>query len=279
MINLSDTQPVLIIGANGKTGSRVAASLTAKGLPVRRGSRSADIPFDWENPETWAPALEGVSSAYVTYFPDLAFPGAVESLKALTEVAKEAGLNKSVLLSGRGEHHASLGEEVVKASGIPFTVVRAAWFAQNFSEGYLRDPILGGVLPMPGGDIVEPIIDIDDIADVVVAALTEDDHKGELYEVTGPQLMSFADMADALSHAIGRPIRHIPISFEDFHAEIAKSGDTFIADVFTAIARETLDGRNAHLTDGVQRALGRAPRDFSEFARIAAQAGTWPVAA
>lgn len=272
-------QPVLVIGATGKTGSRVASRLEAKGLPVRRGARSSATPFDWESPETWAAALTGARAAYVTYFPDLAFPGAVEKLESLCETAKDVGIEHLVLLSGRGEQHARLGEVVVRESGVDFTIVRSAWFAQNYSEGYLRDPILGGVLPMPGGDIAEPIIDIDDIADVVVAALTEDGHKGELYEVTGPRLMTFADMADALSQAIGRPIRHIPISFEEFHAEIAKSGDTFVADVFTAIARETLDGRNAHTTNGVQRALGRPPRDFADFAKSAAREGTWPVAA
>jgi len=273
------TRPILVIGATGKTGSRVAARLEAKGHPLRRGSRSSATPFDWEAPETWGPALQGVRAAYVTYFPDLAFPGAVEKLESLVETAKDCGVEHLVLLSGRGEHHARMGEDVVRNSGVAFTIVRAAWFAQNYSEGYLRDPILAGVLPMPGGDTPEPIIDIDDIADVAVAALTEEGHKGELYEVTGPRLMTFADMAAELSGAIGRPIRHIPISFEDFHANIAEAGGDFVADVFTAIARETLDGRNAHLTDGVQRALGRPPRDFSEFARAAAQTGTWPVAA
>jgi uncharacterized protein YbjT (DUF2867 family) len=184
-----------------------------------------------------------------------------------------------VLLSGRGEHHARLGEQVVRNSGVDFTIVRAAWFAQNFSEGYLRDPILAGVLPMPGGDIAEPILDIDDIADVAVAALTKEGHRGQLYEVTGPRLMTFADMARELSDATGRPIRHIPISFEDFHANIAQSGGTFVADVFTAIARETLDGRNAHTTDGVMQALGRPPRDFASFAEDAALAGAWANAA
>ena len=184
-----------------------------------------------------------------------------------------------VLLSGRGEHHARLGEEVVRTSGIDFTIVRAAWFAQNFSEGDLRDPVLAGVLPMPGGDIAEPIIDIDDIADVAVAALTEEGHRGELYEVTGPRLMTFADMAAELSQATGREIRHIPISFEEFHANIAQAGGTFVADVFTAIARETLDGRNAATTDGVKRALGRAPRDFADFAQTAARSGAWTSAA
>lgn len=273
------SQPILVIGATGKTGSRVANKLEALGQNVRRGSRNSATAFDWENPSTWAPALEGVRAAYVTYFPDLAFPGAVEKLEALTVMAKDAGLQKLVLLSGRGEHHARLGEQVVEASGVPYTIVRSAWFAQNFSEGYLRDPIMAGMLPMPGGDIAEPIIDIDDIADVAVAALTEDGHDGLLYEVTGPELMSFADMADVLTRAAGRTIQHLPITFEDFHTNVAESGGEFVADVFTGIARETLDGRNAHTADGVQRALGRAPRRFADFAAKAARSGVWTQAA
>ena len=145
--------PILVIGATGKTGSRVAARLEAAGHAVRRGARRSATPFDWEAPATWAPALSGARAAYVTYFPDLAFPGAVEKLDSLVETARDVGVGHLVLLSGRGEHHARLGEEVVRASGVDFTLVRAAWFAQNFSEGYLRDPILAGVLPMPGGDI------------------------------------------------------------------------------------------------------------------------------
>lgn len=272
-------RPILVIGATGKTGHRVASRLESRGLPVRRGSRSSATPFDWEATETWAPALSGARAAYVTYFPDLAFPGAVEKLESLCETARDVDVEHLVLLSGRGEHHARLGEEVVRNSGVDFTIVRAAWFAQNFSEGYLRDPVLAGVLPMPGGDIAEPIIDIDDIADTAVAALTEEGHKGALYEVTGPRLMSFADMAAELSRATGRKIRHVPISFDAFHANIAQAGGTFVADVFTAIAYETLDGRNAHTTDGVMRALGRAPRDFADFARDAARAGAWTSAA
>ena len=271
--------PILVIGATGKTGARVAAKLEDKGLPVRRGSRSSETPFDWEAPETWAPAVEGIKSAYVTYFPDLAFPGAVETLAAFCKVAKEAGVEHVVLLSGRGEHHARLGEEVVRRSSMEFTIVRSAWFAQNFSEGYLRAPILAGVLPMPGGSIAEPIIDIDDIAEVVVAALTDPKHRGELYEVTGPRLMTFADMAAVLSQVTGRPIQHLPITFEEFHGNVAASGGEFVADVFTAIARETLDGRNAHTADGVERALGRKPRDFATFASAAASWGVWSAAA
>ncbi|MEM8580317.1 MAG: NmrA family NAD(P)-binding protein [Pseudomonadota bacterium] len=271
--------PILVIGATGKTGSRVAARLEAKGHAVRHGTRHAPVPFDWDDPKTWAPAVQGTERAYVTYFPDLAFPGAVEKVAAFCSVAKNEGLKHIVLLSGRGEHHARLGEEAVRASGIDFTLVRASWFAQNYSEGYLRDPILAGILPMPGGMIKEPIIDIDDIADVVVAALTENNHQGRLYEVTGPRLMSFAEMAETLSAAIGRPIQHIPITFEDFHANVADAGGDFVADVFTAIARETLDGRNAQVCDGVVQALGRPARDFADYAATAAASGAWSTAA
>ena len=272
-------QPILVIGATGKTGSRVASKLEAKGIAVRRGARRSKTPFDWEDQSTWAPVLSGVSKAYITYFPDLAFPGAVEKLDAFTKVATETGLRHIVLLSGRGEHFASMGEDIVRNSGLPFTIVRAAWFAQNFSEGYLRDPILGGVLPMPGGDMPEPIIDIDDIADVVVAALTEEGHLGERYEVTGPRLMTFAEMAEVLSKTLGHHIQHVPITFEDFHANVAASGGDFVAEVFTQIARETLDGRNAYISDGVERALGRKPRDFAQFAQTAMAAGAWSDAA
>ncbi|WP_243612424.1 NAD(P)H-binding protein [Shimia aestuarii] len=273
------TKTTLVLGATGKTGSRVARRLEALGLPVRRGSRRAARPFDWSAPETWPAALEGVSSVYISYFPDIAVPGAVEAVSALVDLARASGVEKLVLLTGRGEHHAQRAEEVVRGSGLRFTIVRAAWFAQNFSEGALHAPVMAGVVPMPGGEVQEPIVDVDDIADVAVAALTEPGHDGALYEVTGPRLMTFAEMAEALSKASGRSVAHAPISFEDFHAALLEAQGEMIADVLTGIARETLDGRNAYVTDGVQRALGRAPRDFLTFAETAAQSGAWADAA
>ncbi|WP_209509712.1 NmrA family NAD(P)-binding protein [Ruegeria sp. HKCCE4150] len=272
-------QPILVLGATGKTGSRIARRLEEKGQAVRRASRNSETPFDWDQPQTWPPILEGVSSAYISYFPDIAFPGAVEQVEAFTALAREKGLRRFVLLTGRGEFHAERAEAVVRNSGVPFTIVRAAWFAQNFSEGALLGPVMASVLPMPAGDVREPIIDVDDIADVAVAALTEEGHDGELYEVTGPRLMTFADMAAELSRAMGRTVQYLPISFEDFHAEIAHANGEMIADVITDIARETLDGRNANLADGVQRALGRTPRDFADFANKAAMSGAWTRAA
>ncbi|MEM9223223.1 MAG: NAD(P)H-binding protein [Pseudomonadota bacterium] len=273
------TQPILVIGATGKTGSRIAKRLEQKGFSVRHGSRSAAIPFDWEKPETWKAALQGVSAAYVSYFPDIAFPGAVDKVEAFAALARQLGLKRLVLLTGRGEHHAERAEKTIAASGVPFTIIRSAWFAQNFTEGALSAPVMAGILPMPGGDVVEPIIDVNDIADVAVAALTEDGHDGKLYEVTGPRLMSFTEMAAEISAVTGQPLQHVAISFEEFYAALARDNGEMIAGIVTEIARETLDGRNAHLADGVQRALGRAPRDFFDFASDAARSGAWAAAA
>ena len=270
------TQPILIIGANGKTGRRIAKTLSERGYCVRPGTRSAPIPFDWENQATWAPALEGVSAAYVSYFPDLAFPGAAEKIEALSALAKEMGLGRLVLLSGRGETQAMRCENIVRASGIDFTLLRCAWFAQNFSEGYLRDPVLDGVIALPAGDVSEPIVDVDDIADVAVAALTETDrHSGELYEITGPRLLHFSQAAAELAAARHQSVRYVPITLAQFHAAMTEIGGTFIADVFTHVCEEALDGRNEWLGDGVQRALGRHPRDFADFCQRAAATGSW----
>ena len=159
-----------------------------------------------------------------------------------------------------------------------WTVIRASWFAQNFDEGAFYESVLRGEVALPAGDVLEPFLDVDDIADIAVAALTDDRHHGQVYEVTGPRLMTFAEMAEVFSRTLGRHIQHIPITFEDFHANVAVSGGDFVAEVFTQIARETLDGRNAHTADGVERALGRKPRDFAEFAQTAMAANAWPKA-
>jgi len=273
------TSPILVIGATGKTGRRIVHGLAEKNVPVRSGSRTAPIPFDWENKDTWEPALRGVAAVYISYFPDLAVPGAAEKIAALTEVAKWVGVEKLVLLSGRGEAHAEQCEQIVRTCGLDYTLLRCAWFAQNFNEGYLHAPVLDGMIALPAGNVREPIVDVDDIAEVAVAALTEEGHSRQLYEVTGPRLLGFEDMAAELSAVTGIDVRYMPISLDEFHAALVEIGGDAIADVFTGIARETLDGRNERLGDGVQRALGRAPRDFSVFCRRAAAAGAWKRAA
>ena len=184
--------PILIIGGAGKTGARVNALLRASGVPTRPVSRSTPVPFDWTRPETWPAALAGVSMAYVTYQPDLAVEGATEAIAEVSRLARENGLERVVLLSGRGEPGAQRAEAALQQSGVPWTIVRASWFDQNFSEGYLLDGVLAGEIALPAGAVPEPFIDADDIAEVVVAALTDRRHAGKLYEVTGPRALTFA---------------------------------------------------------------------------------------
>ena len=247
-----------------------------RGLPVRTGSRSGAPPFDWEAPGSWAPALDGVGAVYITYYPDLAVPGATEAIQAFCAQAMKTGVRRLVLLSGRGEEEAQRAEQALIASGADWTIVRASWFAQNFSESFFLEPLLAGELALPAGAIGEPFIDAEDIADVAAAALMDDRHIGQLYEVTGPRLLTFAEAIAEIAKASGRSIRYRQISAEDYAAMMEQQGvpadvASFLLYLFTTV----LDGRNAYVTDGVERSLGRKPRDFEIYARETAATGIW----
>lgn len=266
----------LVLGATGKTGRRVAERLEAAGVNVRRGSRAAVPSFDWQDPASWPAALEGVTSVYVSFFPDIAVPGAPEAIAAFVEQAEQAGVHRLVLLSGRGEAEAQRAEEIVAGSAMEWTVVRASWFAQNFSEGAFLESVLAGEVALPVGDVPEPFVDVDDIADVAVAALTEDGHHGQVYEVTGPRLLTFAEAVAEIAEASGHEITFVPIPLDAFTGYLAEAGEPQeVIDILAYLFTEVLDGRNAHVTDGVFRALGRQPRDFADYAATAAENGAW----
>ncbi len=267
--------PILVIGSTGKIGRRVVQRLSEGGHAVRNGSRQSDPPFDWEDRATWAPALQSVGSAYVSYYPDLAAPGAVDAVGSFAELAVENDVSRLVLLAGRGEAEAELAEEAVRESGAELTIVRATWFSQNFSEGSFLDSVLSGEVVLPAGDIAEPFVDADDIADVAVAALTDDRHIGELYELTGPRLLTFAEAVAEIAKATAREIRYVPVAVDEFAAAMATQVPGEVIELLTYLFSEVLDGRNAHTTDGVQRAVGREPRDFADYAREAAASGVW----
>jgi uncharacterized protein YbjT (DUF2867 family) len=270
------TKPTLVLGGTGKTGRRVAERLAARGLPVRIGSRSGVPPFDWDDRTTWAPALEGVGSAYISYYPDVAVPGAAQTVGSFAELAVANGVPRLVLLSGRGEPEAERAEQAVRDSGAQLTIVRSTWFAQNFSEGAFLDLVLAGEVTLPAGDTPEPFVDIDDIADVAVAALTEDGHAGELYELTGPRLLTFEEAVGEIARAANRELRYVPVSMEEFESILAEADvPADLVWLLKYLFTEVLDGRNAHVMDGVQRAVGREPRDFADFARDTAASGVW----
>lgn len=271
-----NSEKVLVIGSTGKTGRRVVERLENKGIAVRSGSRSSEILFDWENPETWKPALDGIESVYITFYPDLAVPGADEAIQALVDLARSQGVKRLVLLSGRGEEGAQACENIIKRSGLEWTIVRASWFLQNFSEGMLLSAIQGGTLALPVNGIREAFIDVDDIADVVTAALTDDRHIGNLYEVTGPRLMSFTEVAEEFSSMTGKELKFLPITPEQMTEHLEKEGLPIeSAEFITELMMTTMDGRNEYLSDGVFQALGRPPKDFRDYVQDTLKTGVW----
>lgn len=272
----SDPGTTLVLGGTGKTGRRVARRLAERGVTVRAASRSGHPAFHWNDPTGWDALLADVDAVYISYAPDLAIPGATDAVGAFVARAAHHGVRRLVLLSGRGEAEAQRCEALVQAAGIPWTVVRASWFCQNFSEGEFLPMVRAGAIALPAGAVPEPFVDADDIADVAVAALTETDHTGQVYEVTGPRCLTFAEAAAEISRAAGRPVDFVPLSPADFSAAIAGSGaPAHIAWLLDYLFSTVLDGRNARVCNGVQRALGRPPADFAEFARQAAASGAW----
>jgi uncharacterized protein YbjT (DUF2867 family) len=269
-------QPTLVLGRTGKTGRRVVQRLQALGRPVRIGTPASVPPFDWNDLGTWRSALAGVGSVYLTYYPDLAVSGAMEAVRSFAEQAVASGIPRLALLSGRGEPEAERAEQAVADTGADLTVLRSTWFMQNFSEDYMLEHVLGGELRLPAGEVATPFVDADDLADVAVAALTDDRHIGQLYELTGPRSLTMADAAAEIAQASGRQVRYVPVTLEEHAAEAAAHGvPPEVVELLTYLFREVMDGRNAATTDDVRRALGREPRDFSDYARATAATGVW----
>lgn len=182
--------------------------------------------------------------------------------------ARELGVNRLVLLSGRGEEGAQASERAVQDTAPEWTIVRSSWFAQNFSEHFLLGPVLRGRLVLPAGDVVEPFIDLEDLADLATAALIDDGHTNTVYEVTGPRLLSMHDVAAEISTATGRRIAYAPSTAEEFVADLALDGiPNDDAQSLAVLFEEILDGRNSSVTTDLESALGRAPRDFADYAR------------
>ena len=268
--------PILIIGKTAKTGLRVDQRLQALGYTTRGVSRSSSPAFDWEDATSWRAAMDGTRSAYITFYPDLAIPSAEETIRKFIALAKEVGLQHLVLLSGRGEQGAKRAETVLMNSGLDWNVVRSSWFMQNFSEGFMIEGIVEGELMLPAGDIVEPFIDIDDIADVAVATLTRPELHNRLFEVSGPRAMTFTQCVAEISEVVGYPVRYTQITIEEFLHALREQGLPedmlwLMRELFTVV----FDGRNSNPTTGVEEALGRPATDFSEYLRKVMATGAW----
>lgn len=265
-----NTQPILIIGNKGKTGSRVEALLNDRGIPTRGVSRSTSIAFDWEQRSTWSAALANVRAAYVCYQPDLAVPQAQDDIKAFIEHAKLAEVEHIVLLSGRGEAGAERAEQQLINSGLHWNVVRASWFNQNFTESFMAEGIQNGELALPAKSIPEPFVDVNDIAEVALAALTNPKLKNRLFEVTGPYALTFEQCVSKIAKVSGRDITFKYVPIDDYLKQLESMN---LPEGYTWLFRElfihVLDGRNSEVQNGVKEALGREAISFDEFANSA----------
>ncbi|MDG4762656.1 NmrA family transcriptional regulator [Solwaraspora sp. WMMD406] len=269
----------LVLGGTGRVGRRVIQRLVERGVNVRVGSRSGTPPFDWEQPSTWADAFVGVKSAYLMYYPEIEWPGASEAVAKAAQLAVDAGVQRLVLLSARNQDEADRCEDAVTRLPVEWTIVAPASFNQNFDEGVFLEPLRQGVLALPCGDNADPFVDANDIADVAVAALTEDGHVGERYELTGPRLWTFAEGVAEISRATGRELSYVPITRDEFADAIVKDGaPREFADPLATLISEFFDGRNSSLADGVERALHRKPRDFADWVAEVAPTGVWNAA-
>lgn len=292
-------EPVLVIGGTGKTGRRVVAGLKERGVAVRVASRSSEQRFDWLDESTWGPALEGVGAVYAVPLEGVPVP------RSFTGLAASSGVGRIVLLSARGvdvpgyygdggtadekadaakadEEEADgvashlQGERAVRDSGLEWTILRPGWFAQNFSEGLFLDSLLAGELRLPVADGAATFVDLEDVAAVAVAALTEDGHTGQVYEMSGPRAVNLETAVAEIAGATGRPIRYVPVTVDRFTAELRQEGlSAEDAELWAAALNPIRRGLEAKISDGVRRALGRDPRDFTEFVKDAAAAGAW----
>ncbi len=268
--------PILIVGKNAKTGWRVEQRLKEMGLDTRGVSRSTSPAFDWEDQDTWRAAMENTRSAYITFHPDLAIPAAEQAIRDFVALAVELGLEHLVLLSGRGEDGARRAEIALQECGLDWNIVRANWFMQNFSESFMVEGILGGELRLPAGDTVEPFVDVDDIADVAVAALTRPELRNRVFEVSGPRAMTFAQCVAAISKATGYPVKYTQVPVERFIDGMRDEGAPepllwLMHELFTVV----FDGRNAIPVSGVQEALGRPATDFDAYVARVVKSGAW----
>lgn len=268
---------ILVIGGTGKTGRKVASKLTSIGHNVRIGSRSSSPAFDWHKPDSWSTALEGMDKVYITFQPDLAVPGALEAIETLTKQAKKNNIKKLVLLSGKGEREAELCEQVIIHSGINYTIVRASWFNQNFSESFFLDPIREGFVALPQANAKVPYVDTDDISDVAVEALIDDKHNGKIYQLTGPRQLTFKQVIEEISEATGRDIAFTPIALSAYTTMMKQQdiSEDFIWLVEYLFSEVLGNPSNSEITNDIEQVLKRPAKDFKTYVRETALTGVW----
>jgi uncharacterized protein YbjT (DUF2867 family) len=268
------TRPILVLGATGSTGRRVAERLRAAGRVVRPASRHSEVRFDWSDPTTWEPAVADAERMY------LMAPDGQPVDPALVRLAVEQDVRHIVLLSSMsieamGDERLLAAERTVRDAGVDWTILRAGWFHHNFDEGFFHPAVLAGELALPLGEVRQVFVDADDIAAAALAALTQDGHGGHTYELTGPQALSFAEALEIIGRASGRPVRFRGTAADYLAAQAALGvPEEQTRQELEAFAALRALG-DAQPTGVVRQVTGREPKDFETYAAEAASRGAW----
>ena len=273
---------ILVLGGTGKTGRRVARQLRAAGADVRTAARRhADVAFDWDDPTTHDPALAGVGAVYLVP-PTLRLDYAATVVAFLDRV-EAAGARHVTLLSARGVDQAppevaprAVQLDLAARPGLTHAVLQPGWFMQNFHDVYFVPT--GGVIAAPTGDGVEAFVHADDIAEVAAATLLAPaDHHGAALNLSGGEALSFADVADRVAKATGRPVRHDDLSPEAWVQRMVPTGLAvpyleLLAGLLHDVVRT---GGGAAISPDVESVTGHLPRTFDEYAADPEVVAAW----
>ncbi|MFG1665126.1 NAD(P)H-binding protein [Streptomyces sp. Y7] len=273
---MNDRDTTLVIGATGTTGRRVTARLVAEGRRVKAAGRTATpvdgaeaVRFDWHEPTTWGEAVADVDRAYLVPPIGSSEPAAV--MLPFLRKARAAGTRRAVLLSSSAipVGGPSVGTVHEELPGLfdEWAVLRPSWFMQNFTghTPHARTIRESGEIWTASGEGRVGFVDAEDIAAVAVRALTDEHAPDTDLILTGPQALSYGDVADTLTEVTGRPVAHRHLTFEELRdrwaAEIPLEFATMLAGMDRAIA----GGAEDRTTDTVERLTGRAPGTFRAF--------------
>jgi uncharacterized protein YbjT (DUF2867 family) len=268
----------LVLGATGKTGSRVASRLEGLGQEVRRAARhDAAVRFDWDDEATHRPAVRGASSVYLVA-PVLRTRFAPQ-VSAFLDLAEAEGVRHVTFLSAYGMEHAppevalrAVELDLARRAGLTYSIVRPAWFMQNFSETFLKP--VDGVITVPTGGGAEAFVDAEDIAAVAAATLANPDaHAGAQYAPTGPDALTVSDAADLIADLTGQPTKHNDIDRSAWiDGAVAAGVPAAYGEVLRTLTETVASGHGSRPNNDVQNVTGRPPISFAAFARRTAQA-------
>ncbi|EME3970802.1 SDR family oxidoreductase [Vibrio fluvialis] len=265
---------VLVLGASGHVGQPLVAELLAKGEQVKAASRSGNafgaaegVVFDFADPTTFDAAFDGVDRAYVM------LPGGYVESKALLEPVIQAAAERNVKVVFQSVLGVDADDSIpyrqveiaLENSGVPYVILRPNWFADNFHT-YWKAGIDQGVIGVPAGEGKSSFIDVRDIASSAAAALTTNRFDNQAFNLTGPEALSYAQAAQKISAALGKPVAYQAMeegAFCDLLKSVGVPAD--YAEFLTSIFYPVREGWTAGVSDAVATLTGKAPRSLDEY--------------